>query len=67
MFCKDCKFHQGGYMWNRCALTDAEYYREYNEEPCPIVNDDYIFTEYCEPLGFVEGESAIEFMKGGAE
>jgi hypothetical protein len=44
---------------------DAECYREYNEKLCPIINDDYIFTEDCEPLGFVEGESAIEFMKGG--
>lgn len=67
MFCKNCKFHHGGYMWNRCDLMDAECYREYNEKPCPIINDDYTFTEDCEPLGFIEGESAIEFMKGDAE
>jgi hypothetical protein len=46
---------------------DAECYREYNEKPCPIINDDYTFTEDCEPLGFVEGESAIDFMKGGEQ
>ena len=30
MFCKDCEFHQSGYMWNRCTLMEAECYREYN-------------------------------------
>ena len=67
MFCRDCEFHQSGYMWNRCVLTDSEYYREYNEEHCPAIDDDYIFTEDCEPLGFIKGKSAIEFMKGGTE
>lgn len=67
MKCRNCEFHQSGYLWNRCGLTDSEYYQEYNEEPCPIIDDNYVFTEDCEPLGFVKGESAIEFMKGGAQ
>lgn len=67
MFCKDCKFHQSGCMWNRCALTESEYYQEFNKEPCPAIDNNYIFKEDCEPFGFVKGESAIEFMKGGAE
>lgn len=54
-------------MWNRCALTESEYYREYNEKPCPDIDDNYIFIKDCEPLGFIKGESAIEFMKGSEE
>ena len=65
MKCRDCKFHQSSYMWNRCALTESECYRGFNETPCPDIDDNYIFLEDCEPLGFVKGESAIEFMKGG--
>ena len=64
MFCKACKFHKSGYMWNRCDLMEAEYYHEYNNEPCPIIDDNYIFRGNCEPLGFVQGESAIELLKG---
>ena len=67
MFCRDCEFHQSGYMWNRCALTDSEYYREYNEKPCPCIDDNYIFVEGDEEMGFVKGKSAIEFMKGGEQ
>ena len=54
-------------MWNRCNLMDAEYFHECNSEPCDLIDDNYIFREDCEWLGFVKGESAIEFMKGGAE
>lgn len=64
MKCRDCEFHQSGYMWNRCALTDSEYYREFINEPCPYIDNNHIFKEDCEPLGFVKGKSAIEFMKG---
>ena len=65
MNCRNCDFHQSGCLWNRCNLMEAEYYREYNETPCPMIDDNYVFTEDCELLGFVKGESAIEFMKGG--
>ena len=66
MFCKICKFYQGGFMWNRCDLMEAEYFTESNKEPCSLIDDNYIFLEDCEPLGFVKGKSAIEFMEGGA-
>ena len=64
MFCRNCKFHHGGFMWNRCDLTDSECYREYIDRPCDIVDDSYKFREDCEFLGFVKGASAIEYMKG---
>lgn len=63
MICRCCKFYQGGYMWNRCALSDSEYFREYSDTPCPDIDDNYIFREDCAPLGFVKGESALKFMK----
>lgn len=63
MICMCCKFYQGGYMWNRCALTESEYFRECRDEPCPWIDDNYIFKEDCEPLGFVKGESALKFME----
>lgn len=66
MFCRACKFYEGGYMWNRCNLMDAEYFTEAINEPCYLIDDNYNFTADCEPLGFVKGESAIEFMKGGS-
>ena len=50
-------------MWNRCALTESEYFRECRDEPCPWIDDNYIFKEDCEPLGFVKGESALKFME----
>lgn len=64
MTCKCCKFYHGGYMWNRCDLMDAEYFSECLDEPCGLINDNYVFREDCEPLGFVKGESAIDFLKG---
>ena len=67
MICKDCKFHQGGYMWNRCALTESEYFREYSNEPCPSIDDNYIFIEDFEPFGFVKGESALKYMGSEGE
>lgn len=67
MFCNCCHFHHSGCVWNRCDLTDSECYREFNLEPCPYINSAYIFKEDCAPLGFVKGESAIEFMKGDTE
>lgn len=65
MFCRDCKFHHSGYMYNSCGLTNAEYYLECIKEPCSIIDDNYIFIQDCPPLGFVKGGSAIKFMKGG--
>lgn len=62
MKCRNCKFYQGGYMWNRCVLTESECFRECIKEPCNIIDDDYIFITDCEPLGFIKGEKA-----GGAE
>lgn len=67
MRCGECKFNRRSAYWNRCDLTEAEYYNEYYDEPCPAIDDDYIFKEDCEGMGFVKGESAIEFMKGGGE
>ena len=54
-------------MWNRCNLTEDEYFHECISEPCALIDDNYIFTQDFEPLGFAKGESAIDFMKGGAE
>lgn len=65
MFCRICRFYQGGFMWNRCNLMEAECFSECISEPCSMIDDNYIFTQDCEPLGFVKGESAIEYMKGG--
>ena len=67
MRCCDCKFNHNNYHWNRCDLTDSEYYHEYYSEPCPTIDDNYIFKEDCEPMGFIIGKSSIEFMKGGAD
>lgn len=64
MKCRNCRFHHSGYLWNRCDLTESECYHEYSNEPCPLVDDNYIFIKNCEPLGFVKGGSAIEYMKG---
>jgi hypothetical protein len=61
--CCDCQFHHSGCNWNRCDLTDSEYYHEFFTEHCPTIDDDYIFREDCVPLGFIKGKSAIEFMK----
>ena len=67
MFCRDCEFHQSGYMWNRCDLTESEYYHKYYDKPCPCIDDNYIFIKDCEEMGFVKGKSAIGFLKGGEE
>lgn len=63
MKCCNCRFHHSSYLWNRCDLTESECYHEYSKEPCPLVDDNYIFINNCEPLGFIKGESAIEYMK----
>lgn len=60
MKCNKCKFYHGGYMWNRCDLTDSEYFRECISEPCGIIDDNYIFITDCEPLGFVKGKGAVK-------
>lgn len=65
MKCCNCKFNHSGCNWNRCDLTESEYYHEYYDEPCPCIDDNYVFIKDCEGMGFVKGKSAIEFMKGG--
>ena len=67
MRCCDCKFYHSGFNWNRCNLTENEYYHEYYNEPCPCIDDNYIFKSDCEGMGFVKGKSAIEFVKDGEE
>ena len=67
MRCGNCQFNHRSCYWNRCDLTESEYYHEYYDEPCPYIDDNYIFIKDCEEMGFVKGKSAIEFMKGGAE
>lgn len=62
MRCCDCEFHQSGYMWNRCALTDSECYRE--PELCDLIDDNYIVLQDCEPLGLVKGESVLKYIEG---
>lgn len=64
MKCHNCRFHHGGFTSNSCDLTGIEYYHEYSKEPCPLIDDNYVFIENCEPLGFIKGGSAIEYMKG---
>ena len=67
MICAKCKFNHRTLMWNKCDLTGAECYHEYYEEPCPIIDDNYVFIEDCESMGFTKGQSAIELLKEGAE
>lgn len=55
MKCHKCKFHESGYLWNCCHLTGDEYYYEYYENPCPLVNDDYIVITDCPELGLIKG------------
>ena len=46
-------------MWNRCDLTESEYYQEYTKEnPCTVIGDDYRFLKDIPELGFVKGEKA---------
>lgn len=46
-------------MWNRCDLTESEYYYEANKDnPCTIIDDNYIFITDCPELGFIKGEKA---------
>lgn len=65
MKCRDCHFYHSGYLWNRCDLTESEYYHECISSDCDIIDDNYIFIEDCEPMGFVKGKSALEYMNGG--
>ena len=58
MKCRDCSFHESGYMWNRCSLIEAEYYYEYNDKPCPFIDDNYIVIENCLELGLKIGDKA---------
>ena len=67
MICRNCKFYQSGYLWNRCALTGDEYFREFSETSCQVVDDAYIFLEGCKPFGFVKGESALKYMESEGE
>lgn len=68
MKCCNCKFHHGSRDWNRCDLTESEYYHEYYNEPCPFIDNNYIFIiKNCEGMGFVKGKSATEFMKGSED
>lgn len=52
MQCFGCMFHHGGYMWNRCDLTESEYYQERkNDNPCKIIGGDYRFLKDIPELG----------------
>ena len=62
MKCINCEFYQSGYLWNRCSLMEAEYYKEYYTEPCPIIDDNYNFIDDTEPFGDLKGKSAIKYM-----
>lgn len=62
MKCINCEFYQSGYLWNRCSLMEAEYYKEYYTEPCPIIDDNYNFIDNSELFGDLKGTSAIKYM-----
>jgi hypothetical protein len=38
MKCYNCDYYKSGYMYNACALTESEYFRE--PDNCTLVNDD---------------------------
>lgn len=56
MFCYDCDFHASGHLWNCCHLTCCEYYNEYYETSCPIIDDNYIVIADIPELGLKKGE-----------
>lgn len=60
MKCYQCKFYQSGYLWNRCALIESEYYHEFYKEECPFVDDDYVILEDFTELGLTKGEKVDE-------
>lgn len=41
---------------------EAEYYKEYYTEPCPIIDDNYNFIDDTEFFGDLKGKSAIKYM-----
>ena len=62
MRCCDCQFNHRGCYWNRCDLLESEYYNEYYEEPCPVIDENYIFISNNDFLNVNKGESAIDYM-----
>lgn len=58
MKCLDCKFYHGGNMYNRCDLTESEYFKGFWDKPCTLIDDNYIILEDCPPLGLKKGEMA---------
>ena len=38
MKCFKCPYYACGCMWNRCGVTNSEYFRE--PDNCDLVNDD---------------------------
>lgn len=65
MRCCDCKFHHSGYLWNRCDLTDSEYYYEFYDKPCDLIDDDYYIICDCPELGLEKGKKANEGERDG--
>ena len=58
MRCCDCIFHAKSYLWNACSLTGSEYYYEYSDKPCPVIDDDYIIKIDCPEYGLKRGVKA---------
>lgn len=54
MKCDDCTFYEGGYMWNRCNLMEAEYFKTTND--CWMIDDNYMFKVTVKELGFEIGK-----------
>lgn len=64
MRCYDCDFYKSTYAWNRCELLEAECFHTFNVDPCPVIDNDYKFTQDCEGLGFTKGQDARKFVLG---
>jgi hypothetical protein len=63
MNCSECIFYEDGYMWNRCNLMEAEYFKTTND--CWMIDDNYMFKVTVKELGFEIGKLA--FGEGGED
>lgn len=66
MKCHKCKFYHFSFPSNACDLG-GENFHEYNAESCPFIDDDYLFIENCPELGYIKGESAVNFIERGCK